>query len=124
MPRLRAAEHRRVPVIATPCAHLGEAGSDSVVRHYLRPHQLELLRHCDQVLCMTEVEREHLRSMGVAADRLSIIGHGIDLQNVTGGDGERIRRRYNIDGPIVLHFAVKAHEKGSITLVEAMKPLR
>jgi len=112
-----------VPVVCTPCLHLGEPGNRVVSRHYLRSHQVELLRHCDRVLCMTEVEREHLRSMGVAADRLSTIGHGIDLQNVTGGDGERIRRRYSIDGPIVLHLGVKAYEKGSMTLVEAMKRL-
>ena len=30
---------------------------------------------------------------------------------------------FNIDGPVVLHLGVKAYEKGSMTLVEAMKIL-
>ena len=120
---LQAGEHRHVPVIATPCTHLGEAKSDAVVRHYLQPHQIALLRHCDKVLCMTEVEREQLEQRGVAAAKLVTIGLGIDFQLSTGGDQELIRQRYNIDGPVVLHLGAKAYEKGSITLVEAMKTL-
>jgi glycosyltransferase involved in cell wall biosynthesis len=120
---LQAAEHLGVPLICTPCLHLGEPGSDAVVRHYLQAHQLELLRRCNRVLCMADVEREHLERTGVLPDRLRTIGHGIDLQQATGGDGERIRARYNIDGPVVLHLGVKAYEKGSMTLVEAMKML-
>jgi glycosyltransferase involved in cell wall biosynthesis len=120
---LQAGEHRHVPVIATPCTHLGEAKSDAVVRHYLQPHQIALLRHCEQVLCMTEVEREELEQRGVASAKLATIGLGIDFQLSTGGDPELIRQRYNIDGPVVLHLGAKAYEKGSITLVEAMKTL-
>ena len=120
---LQAAELRHVPVVATPCTHLGQAGNDAVSGHYVQDHQLEVLRHSDQVLCMTDVEREYLQRKGIPAGKLTTIGHGIDWQQVTGGDRERIRRRYNIDGPIVLHLGVKAYEKGSITLVDAMKTL-
>ena len=77
---LQAGEFRHVPVIATPCAHLGEATSDDVVRHYLQPHQIALLQHCDQVLCMTEIEREQLEQRGVPSAKLATIGLGIDLQ--------------------------------------------
>ena len=120
---LRVAQSGPVPVIATPCVHLGESGNTVISRSYLEPHQVAILRHCDRVLCMTDVERTHLRRMGVAASKLATVGHGIDFDGVTGGDPERIRRRYNIDGPIVLHLGVKAYEKGSVTLVEAMKTL-
>jgi glycogen synthase len=120
---LQAGESLHVPVVCTPCLHLGEQGSNAVLRHYLQAHQLQLLQHCDRVLCMTDVEREHLERAGVPANRLRTIGHGIDLQQATGGDGQRIRTRYNIDGPIVLHLGVKAYEKGSMTLVEAMQSL-
>lgn len=120
---LQAGEFRGVPVIATPCAHLGESGNRDVVRHYLRSHQVALLQHCDKVLCMTEVERERLQGLGVAADRLETIGYGINLEPTVGGDPERIRQRHNIDGPVVLHLGMKAFDKGSVTLVEAMKLL-
>ncbi len=120
---LQAGEFRHVPVIATPCAHLGEATSDDVVRHYLRPHQIALLQHCDQVLCMTETEREQLEQRGVLSAKLATVGLGIDRGLATGGDPERVRNAHNIIGPIVLHLGVKAYEKGSITLVESMKAL-
>jgi glycosyltransferase involved in cell wall biosynthesis len=120
---LQAAEKKRVPVVATPCTHLGETTNDEVARHYVRPHQIALLRYCERVLCMTEVERERLERMGIAKDRLTTIGLGIDWQQVTGGDASRILDRYAIDGPVVLHLGVKAYEKGSMTLVDAMKIL-
>jgi glycosyltransferase involved in cell wall biosynthesis len=120
---LQAAEFRRVPVIATPCAHLGEVNNDEVTRHYLQPHQITLLQHCDRVLCMTDVEREHLERMGVWDSKLMTVGLGIDLSQATGGDDDRIRRRFGIDGSVVLHLGMKAYEKGSMTLVEAMKTL-
>ena len=41
----------------------------------------------------------------------------------TGGDGARIRTQHGITAPIVLHLGMKAYEKGSITLIEAMKQL-
>jgi glycosyltransferase involved in cell wall biosynthesis len=120
---LRAAELRRVSVVATPCLHLGEPESNAVLRHYLQAHQIELLRRCDRVLCMTDLEREFLQSAGVPSARLLTIGYGIDVHQVTGGDGEAFRRRHNIDGSVVLHLGVKAYEKGSMTLLEAMKLL-
>ena len=120
---LQGAEFRRVPVIATPCTHLGEPGNEDVVQHYLQPHQVALLRHCDKVLCMTDVERQRLQELGVAPDRLETIGYGVDLETTVGGDPERIRQRHNIDGPVVLHLGMKAFDKGSVTLLEAMKLL-
>src|SRR6516165_10589148 len=118
---LSAAGIRRVPVIATPCAHLGEVGNDAVSRHYLQPHQIALLQHCDRVLCMTDVERMRLQQMGISPDRTKTIGVGIDREHATGGDAYRVRLRFGINGPVVLHLGVKAYDKGSMTLVEAMK---
>lgn len=120
---LQAAEYRRAPVVATPCTHLGEATNEEVARHYVGSHQIALLRHCERVLCMTEVEREHLERRGVASGRLTTIGLGIDWDEATGGDASRILSRYAIDGPVVLHLGMKAYEKGSMALVGAMKIL-
>ena len=120
---LQAAERRGVPVVATPCTHLGEATNSEVARHYVGSHQIELLRHCDRVLCMTEVEREYLERAGVGRERLTTTGLGIELREATGGDGSRMLRRHGIDGQVVLHLGMKAYEKGSMTLIEAMKIL-
>lgn len=120
---IQAAEKRGIPVIATPCAHLGQEGSGEVAKHYVSSHQIALLQHCDRVLCMTPLESRKLEELGVPAENLRVVGHGFDLKLATGGDGEKIRRKYGITGPAVLHLGMKAYEKGSFTLLTAMKQL-
>jgi len=120
---LRAGERRGVPVVATPCTHLGEPGSDAVEQHYLGAHQVEMLRHCDRVFCMTKTERNHLQKRGIAEDKMAITPFGVDLETVTGGDPDFLKQRYGVNGPAVLHLGMKAFEKGSEMVVEAMKIL-
>jgi len=120
---IEAAEHHRVPVIATPCTHLGEETNTEVAKHYVQPYQIELLQQCQRVLCMTVAERSKLIELGVATDKLAVYGLGLDMKLSTGGDGNRIRVQHGISGPTVVHLGMKAYEKGSITLIEAMKQL-
>ena len=120
---LQAAEFRRVRLICTPCLHLGEAGNRDVAKAYAQPHQVRMLQRCERVVCMTKFEQQALTTLGVKADQTAVIPHGADLQQATGGDGKRLRELYKIDGPLVLHLGMKAYDKGSVTLVEAMKTL-
>ena len=120
---LRAGEQRGIPVVATPCVHLGETGNDSVSKQYLQPHQLELLRHCDKIFCMTATEHRHLHVLGLPDAELAVAPHGTDVQNAIGGDPWFLQQKYGVDGPVVLHLGMKAYPKGSETLVEAMKLL-
>lgn len=120
---IEAAERRRIPVIATPCTHLGEESNTDVARHYVQPYQIELLQHCDRVLCMTQAERTKLATLGVAPDKLTVFPLGFDKEHAIGGSRERILAEYGVTPPVVLHLGMKAYEKGSVTLVEAMKDL-
>lgn len=117
---LHAGESRGVPVVAMPCPHFGDP---EVEREYLAPHQVELLKHCTRLLCMTATEREHLKTLGVAAERMAVAPAGVDIANVTGGDPSFLREKYGVAGPVVLHLGMKAFDKGSQTVVEAMKML-
>jgi glycosyltransferase involved in cell wall biosynthesis len=119
---LRAAELKGVPVIATPCTHLGEDSNDDVTRHYLQPYQIGLLKRCAKVFCMTKTEMQRLEDVGVTSEKV-VIGYGIDLQTATGGNPDYLRETYRVDGPVILHLGMKAFEKGSETLLEAMKIL-
>lgn len=117
---LQAAEARNVPVVATPCVHLGEQGNDEVARHYVQPYQLNLLQHSSRIFCMTNIELQMLDRLGVKAEKV-VAPHGIDITLASGGNPGYLRERYGVDGPVVLHLAVKTFEKGSITLMEAMR---
>lgn len=46
----------------------------------LRQQEIELLRHADQVICVSSVAAIYLRSMGAAADRLQVIRNGVDAE--------------------------------------------
>ena len=120
---IAAANARNAPVIVTPCTHFGETQNPEIARQYVAPHQIEMLRRCDRVHCMTQVEAQQLAARGVAESKLAVIGYGIDRKLATGGNGERIRQEHQIDGEIVLHLGMKAFDKGSVTLVESMKRL-
>lgn len=120
---LRAGELGNTPVVATPCTHLGEPGNNEVEQHYLGPHQVEMLRRCRKILCMTQTEREHLAKLGIPLDQLAVTPFGIEIESVIGGDPEFLRREYKVDGPVILHLGMKAFDKGSEMVVEAMKAL-
>jgi len=120
---IEAAEHRRVPVIATPCTHLGEDANRDVAQYYVEPHQIRLLQQCGRVVCMTKAEQSRLSELGVAPKKLAVHALGFDRKTSTGGNGERILAEYKITPPVVLHLGMKAYEKGSITLFEAMRQL-
>jgi glycosyltransferase involved in cell wall biosynthesis len=117
-----AAEACRVPVVATPCTHLGEEANDEVARHYVQPYQIDLLKRCAKVICMTKTEMHRLEGYGVTAEKL-VVGHGIDFEMAVDGNPEYLRTRYGVDGPVVLHLGMKAFDKGSVAVVEAMKLL-
>jgi glycosyltransferase involved in cell wall biosynthesis len=118
-----AAEHAGVPLIATPCTHFGEEGRSDVAKHYVGPHQIALLQQCNRVLCMTESEKSKLAGLGIPSENLAVLGLGFGAQLATGGDGHSLRQKYSIDGPVILHLGMKAYEKGSMTVVEAMRVL-
>jgi len=120
---IEAAEHHHVPVIATPCTHLGEEANADVAQHYVQPYQIELLQQCQRVLCMTQAESSKLAQFGVTPGKLAVFGLGFDMKLATGGDAGRVRAPHGITGPIVLHLGMKAYEKGSLTLLKAMQQL-
>ena len=120
---VREGERRGIRVIAMPCTHFGEDTNDDVSRFYTQPYQIALLNRCHTVLALTEMERQRLVQLGVSAERIAVIGGGIKPAEITGGDAERFRSKWAIRGPIVLHLGMKAPDKGSVAVVEAMKLL-
>ena len=118
-------EGRRIGsrVITTPCVHFGEDGNDDVARYYTQSYQMRLLKDSDAVLALTTMERRRLIELGVQAEKIHAFGLGIDIAEVTGGDADRFRAAWKVQGPVVFHLGTKAPEKGTISVVEAMKTL-
>ncbi len=82
----------------------------------------KVLRGSDAVIVMTPAELEFLAAEGINKKRIHVIGEGIDLERLGGGNGERFRVKYGIplDDPIVLFVGRKEIDKGVIQLLKSM----
>jgi len=120
-PALAFARKRGIPFIVTPFTHLGMAGQRRVRRYYTMRHQVEILRQADAVITQTPIESEGLAALGIPRERLFCTGSGINLEEVTGGDGQRFRERHGWEGPMVLSLGTLAYDKGTVHLIEAMR---
>ncbi|MEX2425199.1 MAG: glycosyltransferase family 4 protein [Thermomicrobiaceae bacterium] len=117
------ARQREIPLVITPKLHLGERESSAVRRYYTMPHQLELLRQADMVMTQTSIEADFLVSKGVHEERVRVVGLGIDVEEVTGGDGDRIRQALGIEGSLVLALGAAAYDKGTVHACKAVLKL-
>lgn len=123
LPAQRWAARRGLRHLCTPFVHLGEPNNPQIVRYYAMPHQIDMLRRCDAVATMTDLERAYLERRGVPADRLRTVGAGVTPAELAGGDGERFRRQHQIAGPIVLSVGTAAYDKGTVHVLEALRRL-
>jgi glycosyltransferase involved in cell wall biosynthesis len=120
----RFARRAGIPLIVSPHVHSGErCAPGGLLGLYTAPVQLEMLRHAAAVIAKTGGEAELLAAHGVARERITVVPNGLDLAEMGGGDGQRFRRRFGVEGPMVLHLAHKSVLKGSRDTVEAMKLL-
>jgi glycogen(starch) synthase len=119
----RYACRHKLPFVVTPLVHVGELGSSGVLRNYVMPHQLEALCTADAVIVQTDIESTALTRLGVAKERLQILGMGVDLNRLREGKAQRFRARYSLDGPVVTFIGTATHDKGSFHLVRAMEQL-
>lgn len=118
----RYAQVRGLPFIMTPQTHLGEPERNDVRRHYTLPNQIEMMRRSDFVIVRTEIERASLVALGVPDSKMVKVPAGASPEEVR-GQGRRFRDKYGLREPIVFSLGALAYDKGSVTLVEAMKLL-
>jgi glycogen(starch) synthase len=116
----RYARRHGLPFVATPLLHVGER---AVQRFYTMPHQMQVLRDADAVIVLTEIEKRELARLRVPPERIHCLGAGVDLEQLTGGDGARFRAQHGIDGPIVAFMGAVTDDKGAVHLLRAMQRL-
>jgi glycogen synthase len=123
VPAMEFARRRGIPHVCTPFIHLGEPGSDYILRYYGMPHQIDILQRSSVVLTQTPRETNYLRRRGVDPSRLVELGGWIRPETLEGGDGRRFRQRHQLDEPIVLCIGAAAYDKGTMHVIEAMQRL-
>jgi glycosyltransferase involved in cell wall biosynthesis len=110
-----AARQANCPVAVMPCLHPGDRWMID------NPSLLDLLRRINGVMTLTPYERDLLRALDVPADRIWIIGGGVDV-NAPKTARRDLRAQFNIadDEPIVLFCGRKEEGKGVQQVLEAM----
>ena len=119
----RYARLHNLPFIVTPFVHVGEPGSDHVIRHHVMRHQLEALRESRMVIVQTRIEGDKLIQLGVPEERIRQVGMGVNLEQAQGGEENRFRERHGLEGPIVTFMGAVTYDKGAIHLIQAMRDL-
>src|SRR5206468_3064696 len=85
---LRLARRQSIPFLLTPFLHLGnpEDPNDATRKAYLSRPLLWLMRSADRLFVQTHLEKEAVLAAGIAAEKIVILGMGVDPDECTGGD--------------------------------------
>jgi glycosyltransferase involved in cell wall biosynthesis len=123
----RLARWQGIPFLLTPFLHLGAPDDrvDRTRRAYLSPALLALVSSADAIFVQTRLELDALAKSGIEAEKLVLLGMGVDAPECTGGNRALARRSWSIpDGEVIVgHLANNSLEKGTVDLVSATEKL-
>jgi glycosyltransferase involved in cell wall biosynthesis len=100
-------------------------GAAHVLRNYVMPHQLDLMRRSATVFVQTMREQQALAGLGVPHTAMRMLGMGVNPESAAGADGTRFRLAHGIAAttPLVLFMGSVTYDKGAVTLLAAMQRL-
>jgi glycosyltransferase involved in cell wall biosynthesis len=122
----RLAHKQRCPFVIYPLTHLGagpQPGVDAISRFYTMRHQIETVLNSDFLVAINSDEADFYRQHGMPSERIAIVEPGVDLAELKGGNGERFRQRYGLQGPVIGVLSTMAFDKGVLHVVEAVRHL-
>lgn len=107
---LQLARERNIPFVLTP-------NHSPRMNKVFSRRLFSLYRSVDFLFAFTEVERQQLIALGVRPDRIGVIGVGPLLS--ARYDAEAFRRKYGIEGKMVLFLGQKYKYKGYASILES-----
>jgi glycosyltransferase involved in cell wall biosynthesis len=105
------ARRRKVPLVLTPLPHPGQIFSGASAADF------ESYRQADGIVAMTALGKRWYESLGVASERIAVVGAGAAVK--ANGDGAAFRARHGIAGPIVLFVGRQEPYKGYLAMLAA-----
>jgi len=107
-----ASQSEKIPYIVTPFIH------SSLMEDKLNTRRMALIRNADRVIALTHQEKDWLIREGVTPAKVYVIPGGPVLSSQY--HAETFRKKYHIEGPMVLFIATKRKCKGYQHILEAM----
>ncbi|OGP91532.1 MAG: hypothetical protein A2157_08740 [Deltaproteobacteria bacterium RBG_16_47_11] len=112
---MKACQSLGIPYVCTPLVHFEDP------RHR-NPLLWRALQDAAAVIACSNYEREGMISRGISPCKIHRVPMGIRLDEWENLNGERFRRKYDLEGRKVILFAgTKTYQKGAIHLLEAVK---
>ncbi|MDQ1281003.1 MAG: hypothetical protein QG670_2267 [Thermoproteota archaeon] len=110
----KAAKKAHVPVVCTPAFHFD-------LPFLFNKHLPRLLRDINAVFALTNIEKEKIVELGVNPGKIYVLPHGIKIDEWKDRDGNRFRKKHNLDDKFIVLFAgSKSYDKGVIHLMQAL----
>lgn len=104
-----------VPVVLLGAIHTADKWG------YDRQMMYNAINQADAYIAHTPFERDHLIARGVAADKIRVIGAGVDVEMIAKGNGRFIRERYDLGkDPVLLVLGRQSELKRLDTVIKAM----
>jgi len=113
---LAGAQRAGIPIVFLGAIHTADTWG------YDRMMIYRAIRQADAYIAHTTFERDYLIKRGIRADKISVIGPGVDASTFVKADGTVIRRRYGWgDAPVAALVAKQTARKRFDVLLEAMR---
>lgn len=113
---LAGAKRAGVPLIMLGALHLSDQWG------YARANLYQAIRQCDHYIAHTDYERDHLLAHGIAPNKISVIGAGVDVAQFADAQGDTMRARYQWGtAPIVATLGKQMARKRFDRLLTAMQ---
>jgi glycosyltransferase involved in cell wall biosynthesis len=115
------ARQKNIPLISTPFVHVGP---QHILRNYVMPHQLGVLKHSAVVFVQTQRELKALTDLGVKS-HMAWLGMGVDPVETSNISPLAFRERHGLklDEPLVLFMGTLSYDKGVVHALRAMQRL-
>jgi glycosyltransferase involved in cell wall biosynthesis len=113
---LAGAQKAGIPIVFLGAIHTANTWG------YERRMIYRAIQQADAYIAHTTFERDYLIGRGIPADKISVVGPGVDAAAFDRADGTTIRRRYGWgDNPVVALMAKQSARKRFDVLLEAMR---
>lgn len=115
-----------IPLILIPAFHIGIEKKDKLKKKYFKKTAIPFFKHAKRIILNTNAEGEAIKrfckenGVNLEEEKFEVIGQGVFIEKIKGGDGERFRNKYGIQNDIVFQIGSKNYEKGSFNLIKAM----
>lgn len=114
------AHEKGIPFIVTPFAHLGEGKRARVARNTTMNHQKHLLESAEDVLVLTDVEREGFPLWDIHPRRITVVGSGVDSVPPDLPTPFDLQNRFNLSKPYAIFVGRINYDKGAIHAAQAI----